>query len=230
MDQPLVRAGHFVLVVVVGLAVVACAETTKTPAAEAELVDARVQAGAPDASPTDAGRADAGRLDASKPVRPPPPRECNPGQYTGDFSCVISGLLPWVGKLSFALVEQTSEAGEFTMLSIVPGTRIMGSDDSLQGMFTAELEGSFDCMSGELAGRLLNGVYLFAGVMEYHLEGPLAGRYASDGGQAGFDGSLGKLTSSDFEALGELGPSATCTWHALRTSDATGDAGADASR
>jgi hypothetical protein len=142
---------------------------------------------------------------------------------------VISGLLPWVGKISFALVEETSEAGEFTTLSIVPGTRIMGSDDSLSGMFTAQLEGNFDCSSGALKGRLTNGVYLFAGVMEYHLEGPLEGRYASDGGLPGFDGSLGKLTSSDFEALGEIGPSATCTWHASRTSDVV-ETSADASR
>lgn len=229
MNQPFARGSRVALGVCCVLSALSCAEATKTDTDPAEPVDARVLPVAPDASRPTAQRVDAGRIDASRPVRPAPPRECTPGQYVGEFSCVISGLLPWVGKISFALVEETTEAGEFTMLSIVPGTRIMGSDDSLSGMFSAELEGTFDCNSGALKGRLTNGLYLFAGVMEYHLEGPLEGRYASDGGLPGFDGSLGKLTSSDFEALGELGPSATCTWHASRTSDVVTTSG-DASR
>jgi hypothetical protein len=33
----------------------------------------------------------------------------------------------------------------------------------------------FDCASGELDGELVEGKYLFLGVMEYHFEGPLQG-------------------------------------------------------
>jgi hypothetical protein len=100
----------------------------------------------------------------------------------------------------------------------VPGTKIMGSDDSLSGMFTAELQGDFDCRTGELTGQISNGVYLFAGFMEYQLEGPLQGSYRTDGGLPGFDGTMGKLTSKDFEAFGELGPYAMCTWSASQVS------------
>ncbi|MET0285230.1 MAG: hypothetical protein ABW352_12200 [Polyangiales bacterium] len=162
--------------------------------------------------------------DAARPMRdaaaPASPRidagrapRCSPGRYEGEFRCVISSLLPWVGKISFELVEESTNEGEFSTLSIVPGTRIMGSDDSLQGMFSADLTGSFDCATSTLNGRIENGVYLFAGFMEYELEGPLQGRYGGDGGAPGFDGTM-SLTSPTFEAFGELGPSATCTWSA----------------
>jgi hypothetical protein len=182
------------------------------------VVDAGVAA-------VDAGRPmrDASRLDAA---RPPAvlARECTPGRYEGEFNCVISGLLPWVGKIGFDLVEQEMNAGEFLTLTIVPGTRIMGSDDSLDGMFTADLEGDFDCRTGALTGRLANGVYLFGGFMEYQLEGPLQGTYRTDGGAPGFDGTMGKLTSPTFEAFGDLGPSAMCTWTATQV-DKSLDAG-----
>jgi len=175
------------------------------------VIDARVEA-------RDASQPlrDASRLDAGRPPLTPV-RECLPGRYEGEFKCVISDFLPWEGKIGFDLVEESMHAGEFATLTIVAGTRIMGSDDSLQGMFSADLEGSFDCRTGALTGRLANGVYLFAGFMEYQLEGPLQGSYRADGGLPGFDGTMGKLTSKTFEALGELGPSAMCTWSANQT-------------
>lgn len=147
------------------------------------------------------------------------PREprCSPGLYEGMFSCLISGLLPWQGKMSFALEEKTTVALEFPILEIVPGTQISGNDDSFQGMFMAELEGTFECQTGVLTGAMKNGKYLFGGFMEYQLQGKLAGNYVSDGGVRAFQGMMGPLTSKDFEILGPLGPSATCTWHAART-------------
>lgn len=201
-------------------ALAGCAEDT----AEAPHAESPDTANVEDARPPvhDSGKPmrDAAQLDSGK--RPAPPRACTPGVYEGDFSCVISGLLPWAGKISFALVEEALGAGEFTSLRIVPGTRIMGGDDSLGGMLTADLEGSFDCASGQLTGRRANGIYLYGGVMEYRLEGPLMGTYLSDDGMPGFAGTMGKLTSKDFEILGELGPSAMCTWQAARVE---GDAG-----
>jgi hypothetical protein len=164
-------------------------------------------------------------LDAEPPAPPtvlPPPQpsdDCRPGRYDGMFSCIISGLLPWEGKMSFTLVAKTTDALEFQILEIVPGTRISGNDDSFQGMFEAELEGTFDCATGILTGAMTNGTYLFAGFMEYHLEGDLEGSYLADGSAPRFAGTMGPLTSKNFELFGDLGPSATCTWNAARTGD-----------
>jgi hypothetical protein len=150
-----------------------------------------------------------------------------PGRYDGMFECLISGLLPWEGRMSFSLVAKVSGGGEFQSLEIVPGTRITGNDDSFNGMFEAELQGTFDCATGMLTGALTNGNYLFAGVMNYELEGDLEGSYQNelDGGVPGFQGTMGPLTSKTFEQVGPLGPSATCTWSARRTGEAEEDAG-----
>jgi hypothetical protein len=188
---------------------------------------------ADDAGEVDAGRdtgrptRDAGRMDARVKPMPVADPQCTPGRYEGDFSCLISGFLPWNGKMSFSLVEESMNAGEFATLTIVPGTQISGSDDSFQGMFTATLAGSFDCRTGVLTGALEDGTYLIGGFMEYQLMGPLEGSYVhGDGGTAGFDGTMGPLTSANFEAFGDFGPSAMCTWKAERTGEDTGpDAG-----
>jgi hypothetical protein len=191
------------------------------PQDDDEVVDARAAD-----KPKDAGdrTRDARPLDASKP-RPIPQAQCSPGQYDGDFSCLISGLLPWAGKMSFALVEKSANSGEFTTLQIVPGTQISGNDDSFSGMFTATLEGEFDCQTGQLTGQLADGLYTFGGFMNYQLHGPLEGSYRADGGTPGFDGKMGPLKSTDFDLYGELAPYADCTWSAVRTGDASGDAG-----
>lgn len=187
---------------------------------DAKLTDADVGGARKDAS---ARTRDAMAMDANRP-RPATQASCTPGQYEGQFSCLISGLLPWVGKMSFALVEKTAGAGEFTTLQIVPGTRISGNDDSFQGEFTATLEGEFDCQTKQLAGRLVDGNYLLNGFMNFELNGPLEGTYASDGGAPGFGGKMGPLKSANFDLAGDLAPYADCTWNAARVSAAV-DAG-----
>jgi hypothetical protein len=202
-------------------------EPDRDPHEEEEVVD--------DVRTLDASR-EAGRPArdaASAPLdgrvsRPPPqrPQECMPGRYEGEFNCVISNFLPWQGKMSFSLVEQTRNGGEFTSLEIVPGTRISGSDDSFQGMFTAELAGTFDCETGALTGALEDGTYLVGGFMEYQLAGPLEGSYQlGDGGAPGFSGEMGPLTSATFDLYGPFAPMAMCTWQASRTGSAAGDGG-----
>lgn len=207
------------------VALCACTSDDRGSAPEEELDEdgKEVDAGA---TPKDAGRMrDASPLDASKPPRPVPQAQCTPGQYDGQFSCLISGLLPWAGKMSFALVEKAENSGEFTSLQIIPGTQISGNDDSFQGEFTATLEGDFDCRTGQLTGQLVDGNYVFGGFMNYQLHGPLEGSYLSDGGTPGFDGKMGPLKSSDFDLYGDFAPYADCTWSASRVGEVSGDAG-----
>lgn len=225
MNAPVCRFSSLALVLGTCLLPSACAEDPRRPGEETQddetSLDARVAEPGRDASRT---VRDASLLDARRPVRPVPPAECSAGQYEGQFNCLISGLLPWVGKMSFALVEKAMGAGEFQTLQIVPGTRISGSDDSFQGEFTATLEGDFDCQTGELTGQLTDGLYVFGGTMEYQLAGPLEGSYLSDAG-AGFAGKMGPLKSANFDLFGELAPAAECTWNAARVGAARDDAG-----
>lgn len=186
---------------------------------DARVIDAGREAGRP--------MRDGGAMDGRTTRPPPQPApNCMPGRYEGEFNCLISGLLPWFGKMQFSLVEKTMSGGEFTTLEIVPGTQIMGNDDSFQGMFTAELAGTFDCQTGVLTGALEDGTYLFGGFMEYQLEGPLEGSYQlGDAGGVGFDGEMGPLKSAMFDLYGPFAPTAMCTWSAARTGGVEGDAG-----
>lgn len=186
--------------------------------------DAKVEVSEKDASVRDAkappAMRDAGKLDAGTARI----AQCAPGHYEGKFDCAIAGLLPWTGRMAFDLVENSTGSGEFQTLSIAAGTEIVGDQDSMGGMFTGELQADFDCQTGELDGQLANGRYLFVGAMEYMFEGPLHGLYRSDGGTPGFDGTLGTLTTPNFEFAGPFAPTGDCTWSADLT-DSAPDAG-----
>jgi hypothetical protein len=158
-------------------------------------------------------------MDAGRVFRPPA-LACMPGVYRGNFSCTVADLFPFSGSMNFTLVEEAEGAGEFTTLSVVAGTRIMGRDDSFEGMFDAELSGKFDCKTGLLAGAI-DGSYLSPRLgFPLGLMGPLEGSYRVDAG-AGFDGTMGPLESPEVnELLGPFAPNASrCTWTAVRSGD-----------
>jgi len=212
------------------LVVAACArDTLGAPTARDDDDDDRSAEREPrDAasSERDAGPRLLGRIDAGTKPAPAAERDCTPGAYEGEFTCLISGLLPWGGRMSFSLVEESENAGEFLTLQIVPGTRLAGTDETFQGSFSADLKGSFDCRSGQLTGSLENGVYLIQGATPLSMTGKLSGVYQSDAGTPQFKGSMGPLESPDFALFGALAPSAMCDWTALRTGDApAADAG-----
>lgn len=155
---------------------------------------------------------------------------CRPGSYVGEFKCLISGLVPWGGTMSFSLVQETSwTGGEFETLQILPGTRINGTDETFSGTFSANLQGKFSCQTGILTGSLDDGTYVANGGLPFTMAGDLEGRYVADAGTPGFEGTMGPLRSPDFDILGGLAPMAMCTWTASRVGDVQNDAGIDAS-
>jgi hypothetical protein len=168
--------------------------------------------------PRDARARDTKPLDAGAKA---PPRtaqpDCTPGSYTGEFTCLISGLVPWGGTMAFSLVEEASGAGEFQTLQIVPGTRLSGTDETFSGTFSADLQGTFDCRTGKLVGSLENGVYRIQGETPLSMRGGLEGTYLTDAGTPGFSGTMGPLGTPDFDLLGALAPTASCTWSTVRT-------------
>jgi hypothetical protein len=154
--------------------------------------------------------------------------DCTPGQYHGDFSCLIVGLVPWSGDMNLSLVALSDHADEFATLVVVPGTRIIGHDDSFDGTFDAELKGTFDCRTKLLTGSM-EGSYLTPNLgFPLSMTGDLRGTYGRDAGADGFDGTMGPLKTPDLDILGPLAPDATCTWKAVRVGDVARDAGADA--
>lgn len=173
-----------------------------------------------DARPRDTKPFDAGTKAPPRTAQP----DCTPGSYTGEFTCLISGLVPWGGTMAFSLVEEAAGAGEFQTLQIVPGTRLNGTDETFSGTFSADLQGTFDCRTGKLVGSLENGVYLIQGETPLSMRGGLEGTYLTDAGTPGFSGTMGPLGTPDFDLLGALAPTASCTWSTVRAGDAVRDA------
>jgi hypothetical protein len=140
--------------------------------------DATAGAGIPDSAASQAGGSaaqpspgDDGRFGAQMP--PPDPNltfeweqtrpgagECQPGRYSGTFSCLYMaapGFDPIEVTGPVDLVLERSQNGEF--LEITDG-RLEGLAQLVFG-FTAQLAGRLDCATDELQAEAVNGVYGF---------------------------------------------------------------------
>lgn len=171
-----------------------------------------------DGGARDAGKSGGSLVDARRPTSSSR-SDCTPGHYHGTFECLISGLLPWSGDMDFSLIESSEMQGEFAILEVVPGTRIMGTDNSFEGTFDAELMGKFDCATGVLTGSMEGKYFTPRLGFDLAMTGALGGNYLSDASVGGFTGDMGPLKSPDFDLLGPLAPDATCTWTADRVGE-----------
>jgi len=138
--------------------------------------------------------------------------DCVPGTYSGQFTCNVAALLviqfPWNGSISLTLQGQETGGGEFPVLTIAPGAKIMGTDSN-GGTFTADLSGQLDCATRKLTGSMQNGLYKNSMLM-LSFSGALSAGYDAQATPRAFtSGAMGPLQSPQLPTV-----AGTCTWSA----------------
>jgi hypothetical protein len=126
---------------------------------------------------------------------------------------VTAGFFTLKGTLSITLVanQSTPHAGEFNSgtLTVAPGARMSGADQTTGAMFTGDLSGQLDCGTGMFVGTISNGMWSFIAGVSVMLTGSLSATYDPNANPVALvNGSL------DFASPQIQGAAGAGTWSA----------------
>ncbi|MFT3928483.1 MAG: hypothetical protein QM778_38495 [Myxococcales bacterium] len=147
-----------------------------------------------DTSPPDAPETDAAFpwADANFPVTDASVRDasvtladCEPGTYTGKYTCENQSSAFPEGPLSFELVVNETRVDDTGCVEFCQDLVIKQGTGKLKGTwgelvsFDGQLEGGLDCQSGKFQARVVDGVWGPLGLPAGHFDANLEAAYAA---------------------------------------------------
>ena len=149
--------------------------------------------------------------------------DCKPGTYSGPFATMVTsdagGLAALIsfnvdGNLSITLQGRVTNTGAGEIpeptLTIAPGAKLAGKDETFGGYFNADLIGQLDCPTKTLSVTLANGTYdYFGDAASLSMQGSMSAIYDGTTTTPTLSMGIMNISSSNLTSIGAAG-----TWSA----------------